>query len=422
MKRFYSILTLLFVLVAQIFAQPSAQWRGPDRNGVFAESGLLKSWPEEGPNLLWTVEGLGDGYASVSVTDGCIYVTGREDSVEYLSAFDTDGNLVWRIPYGLGVRRTYPGTRCTPTVEGDRIYLISGRGEVVCVDRRRAKIQWSVPAFDKFQGIFWEWEIAESPLLVDDKILFTPGGHQTSMVALNKFTGETVWQTESIHDTIAMVSPNLARFGDKKIVVNVMINFIFGVDADNGEILWKVKYSDIEPPPGHPWKPHNNCIMPMYHDGHLFITSGYDHVGVMFKLLNGGKDIKQVWINRTLDCHHGHLVRIGNYIYGANWLDNRNGNWCCVDWNTGETMYEKEWENKGSISAADGMLYCYEEKRGNLALVEPTPEDFKIVSSFRITQGRGPHWTQPVIHYGVLYMRHGDVLMAYDVRDKNSAL
>jgi hypothetical protein len=139
----------------------------------------------------------------------------------------------------------------------------------------------------------------------------------------------------------------------------------------------------------------------------------------MFKLVDGGNEIEQVWINRTLDCHHGQVVKVGDYIYGANWLNNRNGNWCCVDWATGETKYEKKWHSKGSISAADGMLYCYEEREGNLALVEPTPDDFKVISSFKITQGRGPHWAQPVIHNGELYIRHGEVLMAYDIKDKS---
>jgi hypothetical protein len=136
----------------------------------------------------------------------------------------------------------------------------------------------------------------------------------------------------------------------------------------------------------------------------------------MFRLLKGGTAIEQVWINKDLDNHHGQVLRIGSYIFGSNWIDNPIGNWCCVDWNTGETMYEKTWETKGSISAADGMLYCYEERRGNLALVEPTPNDFKIVSSFRITKGSGPHWTQPVIRDGVLYIRHGEALMAYNVK------
>jgi outer membrane protein assembly factor BamB len=297
--------------------------------------------------------------------------------------------------------------------------LISGRGEVVCVDAIKKEIQWSVPAFDEFEGEHWYWEIAEQPLLVDDKIVFTPGGHKTSMVALDKLNGKTIWQTETLHDTTAMVTPTLIRYGNKRIIVNVMIKYIIGVDADNGNILWKVLYSEIEPPTDHPWKPHNNCVMPIYNDGHLFVTSGYDHVGVMFKLVDGGNEIEQVWINRTLDCHHGQVVKVGDYIYGANWLNNRNGNWCCVDWATGETKYEKKWHSKGSISAADGMLYCYEEREGNLALVEPTPDDFKVISSFKITQGRGPHWAQPVIHNGELYIRHGEVLMAYDIKDKS---
>ena len=416
MKQLNLTLLLLLILSQQIFAQPISQWRGPDRNGVFPETDLLKPWPETGPELLWFTDDLDIGFSSVSVTDQVIYIAGRKDSSEYLTALDMNGNRLWRLAYGLGGRKSYPETRCTPTVEGDRIYLISGRGEVVCVDGRQKKIQWSVPAYEKFQGEFWQWEIAESPLIVDDKVIYTPGGHQTSMVALDKHTGNTVWQTESLHDTSAFVSPILIQFGDRKIIVNVMINYIFGVDAKDGKILWKVKYSDIQPPTFHPWAPRNNCVTPLYHDGHLYVTSGYDHVGVMFKLLKGGSDIQQVWVNSVLDCHHGQVVRIGNYIYGANWIDNREGNWCCVNWTTGETMYEKDWHCKGSISAADGMLYCYEEKRGNLALVEPTPDDFNIVSSFRITKGRGPHWTQPVIHNGVLYIRHGEVLMAYNIK------
>ncbi len=416
MKRFCLIILFILILSQQIFAQSISQWRGPNRNGVFPETGLLESWPENGPELLWSNDSLDRGYSSVSVTDQAVYVTGRKGKKEYLTALDKEGNQLWRIQYGLGVRNTYPDTRCTPTVEEDRIYLISGRGEVVCVNSSQQKIQWHVPAFEKFQGRHWQWEIAESPLLVDDKVIYTPGGSQTAMVALNKHTGETVWQTESLNETSAFVSPILIEYGGNKIIINVLTEYIIAVDAKNGQIFWKVKYSDIQPPTFHPWAPKNNCITPLYHDGYLFVTSGYDHVGVMFKLLKGGTEVQQVWVNSTLDCHHGQVVRIGNYIYGSNWLDNPIGNWCCVDWKTGETMYEKEWHCKGSVSAADGLLYCYEERRGNLALVEPTPENFKIISSFRITKGRGPHWTQPVIHNRVLYIRHGDVLMAYDIK------
>ncbi len=417
MKPYYFIIQIILVLSQQVVAQSISQWRGPDRNGVFQESDLLKSWPENGPELLWVNNTIDNGLSSVSVTDREIFVTGLEDSTEYITALDFDGNQLWRISYGLSGKSSYPQSRCTPTIEGDYIYLVSGRGKVVCVNSIEKKIQWEVPAFEKYQGKHWIWGIAESPLLVNDKVIFTPAGHQTTMIALDKFTGKTVWETQSLNDTSSFVSPILIHIGEKQIIVNITINYVLGVDASDGRILWDVRYSDIETPTWHLWAPRNNTITPLYHDGNLFITSGYDHVGVMFKLTNEGNDIEQEWVNSTLDCHHGQVVRVGQYIYGANWINNQNGNWCCIDWTTGETMYEKEWHTKGSIISADYMLYCYEEKRGNFALVDPSPDDFNIISSFQITEGIGPHWTQPVIHNGVLYVRHGNALMAYDIRE-----
>jgi len=416
MPRLFALLLCLLIFAPPGFSQITAQFRGPDRNGVFPGEGLLKSWPEEGPELLWAREDLDRGFASVSVTDEAIYLAGLEGTNEFLTILDLEGNTVWRIQYGKGSRRTHRDTRCTPTVEGEKVYLVSGQGEVVCIDSRQRKIQWSVNAFEKFQGEFWQWEIAESPLLVDNKVIYTPGGKLTSMVALDKLTGETLWQTESLGTPSAFVSPILIEFGGKKIIVGVLTEHIIGVDAENGRFLWEIRYHDIETPTFHPWAPKNNCVTPLYHDGHLFVTSGYDHVGIKFRLLGDGTEIEQVWINKDLDNHHGQVVLVGSYIYGSNWIDNPIGNWCCVDWKTGKTMYEKTWETKGSVSAADGMLYCYEEKRGNLALVLPTPDDFSIVSSFRITLGSGPHWTQPVIHKGVLYIRHGPALMAYNIQ------
>ena len=330
MIRLVCILILIFDIGQYLSAQPIAQFRGPNRDGVFPETGLLKSWPEDGPELVWSIDSLGGGYASVCVTDDAVFVTGKEGNEEVLSVLNLDGDVLWRLPYGRAAKRSWSDSRCTPTVEGDRIYCISGYGDIACIDSESQKILWSVPAFEKFPGECWEWEIAGQPLIVDDQIVFTPGGHTTSMVALNKMTGETVWQTESLNDTVAMVSPTLVEFGDKKIVVNVMVNHLFGVDAANGEILWKVLYSEIDPPTDHPWKPHNNCVMPLYHDGRLHVTSGYDHVGVMFRLKKGGRNIEQVWIDHTLDNHHGQVVRVGDYIYGANWLNNRAGNWCVL--------------------------------------------------------------------------------------------
>ena len=273
-------------------------------------------------------------------------------------------------------------------------------------------------AFNKFGGHFATWEIAESLLLVDNKIIYTPGGDKTTIVALDKGTGETVWMSESLHDSTAYVSPLLVHYKNKKMIVNVTANYIFGVDARNGKFLWTYKYSDLERPTWHPNAPVINTNTPLYHDGQLYVTSGYNHVGAMLRLSPNADEVTLVWSDSTLDNHHGGVVLVDGYIYGSNWINNSNGNWVCLDWNTGKPMYEKRWNTKGSIIAADGMLYCWEERRGNMALVKPTPKDFEIISSFRVRQGSGPHWAHPVIHEGILYIRHGDVLMAYDISDR----
>jgi len=393
-----------------------SQWRGPNRDGISTETGLLKQWPPEGPKLLWSIEGIGAGFSSIAVSNHTIYTTGKKDSLDYLTAIDRKGKMKWQMAYGLACRQSFPESRCTPTVEGDRIYLISGRGDVVYVDAENGKKIWSVAAFDKLEGQHGRWEIAESPLVVDDKVIYTPGGDKTTIVALDKTTGETVWMSESLHDFTAYVAPLLIEFGGKKIIVNVTGNYLFGVDVVNGTMLWKIKYSDIETPTWHPDAPVINANTPLFHDGQIYVTSGYNHVGAMFKLSEDGSEISFVWSDSTLDTHIGGVVLVDGYIYGSNWLSNEKGNWCCIDWNTGAPMYEQEWQNKGSIIYADGMLYCYEERRGNVALLRATPDDFEIVSSFKITQGSGPHWAHPAINNGILYIRHGDVLMAYDIK------
>lgn len=415
MKRSIHLSLIFLFFSLGLFAQEIAQWRGPHRNGRYPENNLLKEWPQNGPEQLWSIEGIGTGYSSVSVGDGIIYATGFKDSLDYLTALDINGNVQWQIPYGRGCRRSYRETRSTPTVEANRVYVISGRGEVVCIDGKQGKKLWSVDAYTKFQGNYATWEIAESPLIVDDKVIYTPGGDNTTMVALDKHNGETIWMTETLHDSSAYVSPLLVNYKNKKMIVNVIANHIFGVDAQSGRFLWTYRYGDIERPTWHFRAPVINCNTPVYHDGHIYVTSGYNHVGAMFKLSPDGDDVTLAWIDSTLDTHHGGVVLIDGYIYGSNWINNSQGNWVCLNWDTGEPMYEKRWNTKGSIIWADGLLYCLEERRGHMALVRPSPADFDVIGSFRITEGSGPYWAHPVIHNGVLFIRHGDVLMAYDI-------
>jgi outer membrane protein assembly factor BamB len=380
-------LLILSMLINHLLSgQETAQWRGPERNGIYPDKELLDEWPDEGPELLWSMEGIGKGFSSVSVINGVIYATG-----------------------------SFKDTRCTPTVEGDKAFLISGRGEIVCVDVSRRQIKWHVEANKNFKGLYGIWEISESPLLVDNKVIFTPGGHTTTMIALDKQTGATIWTSETIHDTTSYASPVLIERGDKRIIVNILSNYLIGVDAENGEILWTYKYSELDKPLWNPDAPYINTISPLYKDGRLFITSGYNHTSAMFELSPDGSEISLIWKQPVLDTQHGGVLLLEGYIYGSTWISNGQGNWACIDWETGEIMYDKEWYNKGSIISADGKLIVYEEKQGYVGLVNPNPEDFQVISSFRHKQGSGPHWAHPSIKDGVLYIRHGETLTAYRI-------
>ncbi len=414
-------LFLLLALSCLAFLEPPktdsfSQWRGPNRDGVYNETNLLKSWPEDGPPLLWSIDQVDAGYSSPAVTDDAIFVTGTKDTTDYITALDKQGNVLWRHAYGPAWDGDYPPARCTPTVKDGKVYVTSGQGTLACFVAESGKKLWSVNATEMFGGRQGIWGVAENLLIVDDNVIFTPGGEKTTMVAFNKGTGALAWQSPSLNDTTAYVSPILVEHGGKKMIVNLLAHNIFGVDPDNGSILWSYRYSDVQRPMFHPAAPFINCNTPLYKDGHIYVTSGYNHVGAMFKLADDASSVAVAWTDTTLDTHIGGVVRVGDKIFGANWINNRTGNWCSIDWKTGEKLYETTWNTKGSIIYADGMLYCYEERRGNVALVDPSAEDFKVVSSFRITQGSGPHWSHPVIRNGVLYMRHGTALMAYNVK------
>lgn len=406
----------LIILSISGYSQ-TAQWRGENRDGHFNETGLLKSWPEEGPELLVAVEGMGRGFSMPVVDNETVYVTGNKDSMDYISAVDLEGNIRWSVPFAPAWYNSFPESRSVPAIIGDRAVVISGAGVVVCLDIETGETFWSVDGFNEFKGRCGEWGIAESPLVVDNKVICTPGGYETTMVALDFNTGETVWTTESLKDTAAYVSPILVDYAGKDMIVGMTASFVFGVDARDGAILWRYKYYDLETPLWHIWAPVINCISPVYRDGHLYITSGYNHVGVMLELNEEGTDVGMVWKDTVLDCHHGGVVLVDGYIYGSNWTDNSNGDWCCIDWETGQTMYVKEWQTKGSVITAENLLYCYDERRGNLALAEASPEGFNIISSFRIREGSGAHWAHPSISDGRLFIRHGDVLMIYDIRE-----
>lgn len=390
-----------------------SEWRGPNRTGVYSESGLLKEWPAEGPKMLWHIDSLPTGYSSVAIAHNTVYITGLKDSMDYLLALDMNGKSKWEVPYGRGWDVSFTDTRCTPTIEDDRIYLSSGKGDVACVNALSGEINWQVKASEKFEGEFGTWGISESLLLWNDLVFYTPCGNKTAMVAFNKMTGETVWESKSINDKPGYISPLLINRNGREQIVTVTENNAIGVDPSNGNIDWQFDYGSYA---AGQWKANINTNTPLYHDGKIFLTNGYDHHTVMLDLSEDAKSVQVAYVDSLLDVHHGGAVHIEGYIYGANWINNRNGNWVCMEWETGKKMYETEWENKGSIISADGMLFCYDEKDGNVALVKADPKEFKVISSFKVPYGKGPYWAHMVINEGVLYVRHAKALMAYSIK------
>ncbi len=410
----FSLFAIILFSGFPISAQEIFEWRPENRTGVSAETGLLKSWPENGPQLLWSYENLAKGNSSPSFGKDKIYITGLEDGNDILYALDMNGKILWQKPMGRAWDQSYPESRATPTVEGDKVYTCSGYGDITCFDGNSGEIFWSYKGSEENNGTYGRWGIAEALLIDGDKLYFTPGGPETMTMALNKNTGAVIWKSKSLGDKPGYVSPILAEYAGKKMIINVSLLRAFAVDASNGDILWTVKLNN--PREG---RDMILCVTPLFKDGMVYVTGGYNIGGTMIKIGDDGKSAEVVWTDDVLDVHHGGVVEVNGYIYGANWLNNANGNWCCIDWNTGTKMWEEEWNCKGSIISAEGMLYIYEEKRGNVGLLKVNPEKFELVSSFQITQGDdGPFWTHPVIHNGILYIRHTTALMAYDVKAK----
>lgn len=411
-----NLLSIILVALTQSIAcQTISEFRGVGRTGIYNETDLLMEWPEEGPQKLWASDGLGTGFTSPTMGKDMIYVSGRLDSMDYLTALDYNGTKLWQIEYGRARDKSYPDTRSNPTLNDDKIYIISGMGEVACHNAQTGEKLWFRNAYEEFSGICGPHGIAESPLIVDDKVIYTPGGFETSMIALDKNTGELIWKTESLEDSTAYVSPLFIKHNSQRMIIQLTANILFGVDPDDGNILWEYNYLGIRSPEENPKVKLTNCNTPIYNNGELFLTKGYDHPAAMFTLNKKGTSVELKWINDLLDTQHGGNVLIDGYLYGSTWINNSKGNWACIDWETGSDQWEAEMNTKGSIISAGGMLYCCDERRGKMALVSADPEKFNIISSFRIEDGSGAFWAHPVINKGILYVRHGEVLISYNI-------
>ena len=379
------------------------QWRGPRRDGVSAESGLLKRWPTSGPKLLWVTDGLGSGWGCPVIAGKRIYVTGKLGKEGLLFALELDGRALWKKPYGLEWSRNYPGARHPPTFDDGSVYVMSGRAGLTAFDARSGQQRWSVDLLERFGGRLLGFGFTESVLIDGDRLICSPGAPDASVVALDKRNGKTVWTSKGLSDAYGYCAPLLVDHGKTRLVVTMTGTAIVGIEAATGRLLWR-----------HPYRNRNggHHITPIYHEGRVFATCGYGKGGVMLKLSPDGRRVTVVWTNPRLDPHYGGVVLLDGHLYGST---HKRKTWVCLEWATGKLCYEEKGVGKGSVAAADGMLYCYGEN-GVVALVRPDPKRFEVISSFRIRRGTGQHWAHPVICGGRLYIRHGDSLMAFDVR------
>ncbi len=384
-------------------AADSPRFRGTDGGGVFAETGLLTTWPEGGPKLLWSATGLGEGYASVSVAGGHVYTTGKHEKRGSVFAHDLAGKLAWKKEYGEAHAGSgYPGTRTTPTVAGGSLFLLSSMGKAVAMDAASGEVRWEVDLLARFAGENIHFGVSESPLVDGERVIYTPGGKDAVVVALDRKTGKTVWTTKGLSELAAYCNPRMFETGRHRQIVTFVQKHLVGIEPASGELLWRQEVAahyDI------------HATSPVFHGDTIYVTHGYDQGGKLYRLAKDGRSVSPVWEEPKLDVHHGGAVVVDGVVYGAA----SKKSWYAIDLESGEIAATLPRLGKGSVIYADGLLYGYTEA-GEVVLVNPDPAKFEVVSSFEIEAGEGHHWAHPVISGGVLYIRHGDVLMAYDVK------
>jgi outer membrane protein assembly factor BamB len=361
MKKILLLLMLLVLLILAVnmFAADCPHFRGPAGDGIFPETGLLKKWPDGGPKLAWSVKGLGQGFSSAVVVNGTIYVTGMDEQKQgYLFAYNLNGSSKWKTAYGREMERTGPavaGTRGTPTVDTDRIFVMSSFAKLYIIEPKKGQVINTVDLLERFGAKQARFGFAESVLVDDEKVICTPGGTDASIVALDKKTGELIWQTKGLSEPTGYCSARIVRHGGKRLLVTMLAGGIVAVDLDSGRLLWRQEHNHqagVQPNP------------PVY------------------------SDVTLKWKDKTLDCQMHGVILIDGYIYGT--AQGARKGLVCLDLETGNVMWNAPEVGKGAVVYADGMLYIYGEE-GTMHLVKPSPEAFKPVSQFTVSEGTDQH-------------------------------
>jgi outer membrane protein assembly factor BamB len=417
MKTFIQTLPVLLLSLSSVpaFAADWPSWRGPDRDNRSPDTGLLKTWKKDGPPLVWTFENAGKGYSSPAIVGGNLYLTGSRGNEALLFCLDVaTGEEKWSTPIGVDPEKGYStgwgaGTRGAPTVGGGLVYAMSPTGELAAIDAASGEAKWRKDLVKDYGGSVPSWGYSESPLLDDGKLLVTPGGGKGAILALNPATGEDIWRSTGLPDEAQYSSIVVAEVDGRRQYIQLFMNTLAGVDASNGEVIWTS-----------PWPVGRTAVIPtpIYHDGHVYITSGYG-AGSKLVSIKGGKAV-DVWENKVMKNHHGGVVLVDGYLYGFS----DGAGLICQNFKTGEQVWNERGEGiqKGSVHYADGMLYCMDEHEGSVFLVDATHRGYRERGRFQLPREtklregtQGKIWTHPVVINGKLYLRDQDLLFCFNV-------
>ena len=388
------------------------EWRGLGRTGIYHETNLLKSWPAEGPAEIWSIENIGNGFASPVFTEENFFITGEIDSMAILFCFNPEGEKQWQTTLGKEWVRTTPGARSTPTIVDKHIYVGTGLGNLYCVDRKSGKIIWSKDLVKDFHGVLPLHGHSEAPVISGDKVFWTPGGKDNNIVAMNRFTGKLIWSNNGFGERSGYNSPKLIEHSGKKILVTFSAYHLMGLDAETGILLWSQEQDNFTPDQRTLGNGDTHANTIIYDNGSIYYAAGDGNCGVKLSLSKDGTRISQKWRNAGFDSFMGGIVKIGDYLYGCGTARN---DLRSINVNTG-IVTDSLRVGSGALIAADNKMYYYNQK-GELLLMGYDQGKIQKISSFRITKGKNPHFSHPVINNGILYQRHGGVLMAFDVRN-----
>ena len=403
-----SFLSIVMLLAVGLRADDWPGFRGPNRDGICREKGLLKEWPTDGPKLLWKATGMGVGNSTPSVVGNVLYLMGEKDSQEWVMALDASrrGKQIWAVSIG-PIRNDgsgFPGPRSTPTIDGDRLYTLGIAGDIVCMDVKDGQIVWRHDVVKDFGGRVPKWGYAESVLVDGPWVICTPGGPKATIAAIDKNTGRLVWASP-VGDPADYASVIKVMIGDSKQYVNLTRKGVIGVAAKDGKFLWRYDA---------PASRVANCSACLTSGDTVFAASNYGTGGglVKIELSADGFAANEVYFTKQMKNHHGGMVVVDGFLYGCS----DPGVLTCLDYKTGKVKWTDRTSGKCSLLWADGMLYCRSEK-GPISLVEATPKGFRLKGRFdQPDRSDRNSWPYLVIANGVMYVRDQDLLLAYDVR------